>query len=66
MTQEPVVKRRRSRQEAGTPRRVPSQQRGRERVERILSAAMVLIEKNGSDALRMAEIVERAEVSFGS
>ena len=66
MTQEPVLKRRRSRQEAGTPRRVPSQQRGRDRVERILSVAMELIEKNGSDALRMGEIVEKAGVSFGS
>ena len=66
MTQEPVLKRRRSRQEAGTPRRVPSQQRGRDRVERILSVATELIEKNGSDALRMGEIVEKAGVSFGS
>ncbi|MEF0862484.1 MULTISPECIES: TetR family transcriptional regulator [Rhizobium] len=66
MTQEPIVKRRRSKEEAGTPRRIPSQQRGRERVERILSVAMELIEKNGSDALRMGEIVEKAGVSFGS
>ncbi|MBB3455570.1 AcrR family transcriptional regulator [Rhizobium sp. BK313] len=60
------MKRRRSKEEAGTPRRIPSQQRGRERVERILSVAMELIEKNGSDALRMGEIVEKAGVSFGS
>ncbi|AYG57978.1 TetR/AcrR family transcriptional regulator [Rhizobium jaguaris] len=66
MVQEPFVKRRRSKDEAGTPRRIPSQQRGRERVERILSVAMELIEKNGSDALRMGEIVEKAGVSFGS
>ncbi|WFU09395.1 TetR family transcriptional regulator [Rhizobium sp. CB3090] len=66
MTQEPIVKRRRSKEEAGTPRRIPSQQRGRERVERILSVAMELIEKNGSDALRMGDIVEKAGVSFGS
>ncbi|MBB4567438.1 AcrR family transcriptional regulator [Rhizobium leucaenae] len=60
------MKRRRSKEEAGTPRRIPSQQRGRERVERILSVAMELIEENGSDALRMGEIVEKAGVSFGS
>jgi AcrR family transcriptional regulator len=66
MVQEPIVKRRRSKEEAGTPRRIPSQQRGRERVERILSVAMELIEENGSDGLRMGEIVEKAGVSFGS
>lgn len=66
MAQEPVARRRRSKDEAGTPRRIPSQQRGRERVERILAVATELIAKNGSDALRMGEIVEKAGVSFGS
>lgn len=66
MAQEPVTRRRRSKDEAGTPRRIPSQQRGRERVERILTVATELIARNGSDALRMGEIVEKADVSFGS
>ena len=66
MAQEPVARRRRSKDEAGTPRRIPSQQRGRERVERILAVATELIARNGSDALRMGEIVEKADVSFGS
>ncbi|NKJ05128.1 TetR/AcrR family transcriptional regulator [Rhizobium sp. SG741] len=66
MVQEPVARRRRSKDEAGTPRRIPSQQRGRERVERILAVATELIARNGSDALRMGEIVEKADVSFGS
>ncbi|MGV1759293.1 TetR/AcrR family transcriptional regulator [Rhizobium sp. A22-96] len=66
MAQEPVARRRRSKDEAGTPRRIPSQQRGRERVERILAVATELIASNGSDALRMGEIVEKADVSFGS
>ena len=66
MAQERVARRRRSKDEAGTPRRIPSQQRGRERVERILAVATELIARNGSDALRMGEIVEKADVSFGS
>lgn len=66
MVQESVARRRRSKDEAGTPRRIPSQQRGRERVERILAVATELIARNGSDALRMGEIVEKADVSFGS
>ncbi|WP_267551487.1 TetR/AcrR family transcriptional regulator [Rhizobium rhizogenes] len=66
MVQEPVARRRRSKDEAGTLRRIPSQQRGRERVERILAVATELIASNGSDALRMGEIVEKADVSFGS
>ncbi|NKJ36072.1 TetR/AcrR family transcriptional regulator [Rhizobium sp. SG570] len=66
MVQEPVARRRRSKDEAGTPRRIPSQQRGRERVERILAVATELIARNGSDALRMGEIVEKGDVSFGS
>jgi AcrR family transcriptional regulator len=51
---------------AGHPRRIPSQQRGRDRFEKILSVAAELIERNGSDALKMSEIVEKAELSFGA
>ncbi|SMF48207.1 transcriptional regulator, TetR family [Tistlia consotensis] len=47
-------------------RRRPSQRRSRERVERILAAAVALIEARGSDALRMSELAERAGVSIGS
>jgi AcrR family transcriptional regulator len=55
---------------AGSPpvpmRRAPSQRRSRERVERMLAAATELIVEKGSDAMRMAEIAERAGVSIGS
>lgn len=44
----------------------PTQQRSRERFERILACAAQLIAEKGSDALRMSDIVERAEVPFGS
>lgn len=47
-------------------RKEPSQQRSRERVERMLSAATELIEQHGSDSLRMAEVAVRAGVSIGS
>jgi AcrR family transcriptional regulator len=46
--------------------RVPMQQRSRERVERMLAAASELIEKGGSDAMRMSEVAERAGVPIGS
>ena len=49
-----------------TPRRAPSQQRSRERVERMLAAASALIAEQGSDAMRMGEVAERAGVSIGS
>ena len=48
------------------PRRSPSQQRSRERVERMLAAASALIAEQGSDAMRMGEVAERAGVSIGS
>src|SRR3954454_21074928 len=55
---------------AVTPRRaagrVPTQQRSRERVERMLAAASEIIEKHGSDAMRMSEVAERAGVPIGS
>ena len=45
---------------------VPTQQRSRDRFERILaSAAEVMVEK-GSDAFRMSDIVERTGIAFGS
>ena len=48
------------------PRRTPSQKRSRERVERILTVAAGLISENGSDALRMSDVAEQAEISIGS
>ncbi|MNQ47846.1 HTH-type transcriptional repressor Bm3R1 [compost metagenome] len=47
-------------------RRNPTQQRSRERQERILTAATQLIADKGSDQLKMSEIAERAEISIGS
>jgi AcrR family transcriptional regulator len=52
--------------EAAPPRRVPSQRRSRERVERMLAVATELIAERGSDAMRMSEVAERAGVSIGS
>ncbi|TPL47475.1 TetR/AcrR family transcriptional regulator [Mesorhizobium sp. B2-4-6] len=49
-----------------SPRRSPMQQRSRERVERMLAAASALIAEQGSDAMRMGEVAERAGVSIGS
>jgi AcrR family transcriptional regulator len=56
---------------AAQPRRsamakLPTQQRSRERVERMLAAASALIAKSGSDAMRMSEVAERAGVPIGS
>jgi AcrR family transcriptional regulator len=47
-------------------RRGPSQQRSRERQERILEAASALIATKGSDALRMSEIAGIVGISMGS
>jgi len=66
MAEEAAVRRRRQQEPTGQPRRIPQQKRGRERFEKILSVALELIEKNGSDALKMSEIVEKAELSFGA
>lgn len=67
MNSETTAKRRRQVIEpTGQPRRIPSQQRGRDRFEKILAVAAELIESNGSDALKMSEIVEKAELSFGA
>lgn len=47
-------------------RRNPTQQRSRERLERILAVATQLIATKGSDSLKMSEIAERSEISIGS
>jgi len=66
MPRQPAARRTQKPEPSGQPRRIPSQQRGRQRFEKILSVAMELIEKHGSDGLKMSEIVERAELSFGA
>lgn len=52
--------------EATSLRRMPTQQRARERVERILDCAVQLIARDGSDAVRMSEVAKLAGVSIGS
>ena len=47
-------------------RRNPTQQRSRERQERILLAATALIASKGSDQVKMSEIAERCDISIGS
>ncbi|CAI8700610.1 HTH tetR-type domain-containing protein [Pseudomonas sp. IT-P74] len=47
-------------------RRNPTQQRSRDRQERILATAAELIADKGSDPLKMSEIAERSEISIGS
>ena len=47
-------------------RRQPSQQRSREKVERILSSATALIAEAGTDAMRMSDVASRAEISIGA
>jgi len=47
-------------------RREPAQQRSRERMERILSVAATLIERSGSDQLKMSAVAEEAGISIGS
>ena len=66
MSEQPVATRRRNQESIGQPRRIPSQKRGRERFEKILAVAAELIESNGSDGLKMSEIVEKADLSFGA
>jgi AcrR family transcriptional regulator len=55
--------------ETGAPARarlVPTQQRSRERFERILESAAEVMAEKGSEAFRMSDIVERTGVPFGS
>lgn len=48
------------------PRRTPTQQRSRERLERILSAAVEAIAARGSDQMTMSEVARLAGISIGS
>jgi AcrR family transcriptional regulator len=50
----------------GLARLVPTQQRSRERFERILQCAAEVMAEKGSEAFRMSDIVERSGVAFGS
>ncbi|OKO87317.1 TetR family transcriptional regulator [Bradyrhizobium sp. NAS80.1] len=45
---------------------VPTQERSRERFDRILTAAAEILTEKGSDAFRMSDIVERTSIAFGS
>lgn len=45
---------------------VPTQERSRERFDRILTAASDILTEKGSDAFRMSDIVERTGITFGS
>ncbi len=47
-------------------RREPTQQRAKDRVERILASASELIAETGSDAVRMTEVAARAGIPIGS
>lgn len=47
-------------------RRLPAQQRSRERLDRILAVASELIAQKGSDTVKMSELAERAQISIGS
>src|SRR5262245_2727605 len=47
-------------------RLVPAQKRSRERYERILQCAALLLTEKGSEAFRMSDVVERSGVPFGS
>ena len=50
----------------GLARLVPTQQRSRERFDRILQCAAEVMAEKGSEAFRMSDIVERTGVAFGS
>src|SRR5262245_22704948 len=47
-------------------RLAPTQQRSRERYERILQCAVEVMTEKGSEAFRMSDIVERSGIGFGS
>ncbi|MCP3400824.1 TetR/AcrR family transcriptional regulator [Bradyrhizobium sp. CCGB20] len=48
------------------PPLVPTQERSRERFDRILMAATEILAEKGGDAFRMSDIVERTGIAFGS
>ena len=50
----------------GLARLAPTQQRSRERFERILACATEIMAEKGSEAFRMSDIVERSGIAFGS
>jgi AcrR family transcriptional regulator len=45
---------------------MPTQQRSRERLDRILTVAAALISEGGSDQMKMSEVAARAGISIGS
>ncbi len=47
-------------------RRVPKQQPSRERYDRVLQAARLLIAERGNDSVSMRQIAEAADVPIGS
>lgn len=47
-------------------RRAPTQQRSRERLDRILAVATALIAKKGSDQVKMSDVADLAGISIGS
>ncbi|MCA6101628.1 TetR family transcriptional regulator [Bradyrhizobium australafricanum] len=50
----------------GLARLAPTQQRSRERFERILACATEIMAEKGSEAFRMSDVVARSGVAFGS
>ncbi|MGY3445440.1 MULTISPECIES: TetR family transcriptional regulator [unclassified Bradyrhizobium] len=50
----------------GLARMAPTQQRSRDRFERILACATEIMAEKGSEAFRMSDIVARSGVAFGS
>ncbi|MHC2438053.1 TetR family transcriptional regulator [Bradyrhizobium sp. USDA 4451] len=50
----------------GLARLAPTQQRSRDRFERILACATEIMAEKGSEAFRMSDIVARSGVAFGS
>lgn len=67
--QESGVPKRKGNMNASSPahmRRSPSQQRSRERVERILDAAAAIVVDEGVDNLKVSDIAKRAGVPLGT